>query len=120
WARPTGAGNWERFIDLGNGAGVDNILFARVGTTRNLALGVPGVSAIAWGAIDSDTWQHFAATMDASGAVILYKNGVAIGTGQLPIPNVVTRTSNYVGRSNWGLDAYYVGKMDDLRVYTRA
>ncbi len=35
------------------------------------------------------------------------------------MPNIVVRTSNYLGRSSWGQDGYYQGKMDDVRIYNR-
>jgi len=57
--------------------------------------------------------------MDAFGNVTIYKNGVAVGSGPTAVPNPVTRTGNYAGRSNWPGDGYYQGKMDDLRIYTR-
>ncbi|KPJ66357.1 MAG: hypothetical protein AMJ43_08440, partial [Coxiella sp. DG_40] len=36
WAYPTGAGNWARFIDFGNGEYADNVIFARYGISNDL------------------------------------------------------------------------------------
>lgn len=125
WANPTAnLTPWARFIDYGNGPASDNILFARSGTSADLTFevynaGVSGGKVTATGVINLNQWQHFVATMDASGNVNLYKNGALIASGTTAVPNAVTRTGVYAGRSNWPGDGYYQGKMDDLRVYTR-
>ncbi len=126
WANPTTSlTSWARFIDLGNGAGSDNILFARNGTSANLTfevrLGTPTAGQItANGVLALNQWQHFAVTMDASGNVIIYKNGVAVQTGTLTgVPNIVTRTNCYIGRSDFPQDGYFQGKLDDFRIYNR-
>jgi hypothetical protein len=36
WIYPTARANWARIIDLGNGQGRDNIIFARLGTSSDL------------------------------------------------------------------------------------
>jgi hypothetical protein len=125
WANPTASLTpWARFIDYGNGPASDNILFARAGASADLTFevynaGVSGGKVTATGVINLNQWQHFVATMDASGNVLVYKNGVLVGSGPTAIPNPVTRTGNYAGRSNWPGDGFYQGKMDDLRIYTR-
>src|SRR2546429_6550803 len=51
----------------------------------------------------------------------VYKNGVAIATGSGQTPNVITRTSNYIGRSNWpASDATFAGTLDDVAIYDRS
>jgi hypothetical protein len=127
WANPTTAlTSWARFIDLGNGPGLDNIIFSRNATSADMTfevrLGTPSAGQItAPGAIGLNQWQHFAATMDASGNVVLYKNGIAVANGTLTgVPNIVTRTNCYVGRSDFPQDGYFQGKMDDVRLYNRA
>ena len=57
--------------------------------------------------------------MDASGNVKLYKNGSQVATGTTTVPVNVTRTLNYLGRSNTSADAYYNGFLDDVRIYNR-
>ena len=127
WVYPTSEGaqaNWDRFIDFGNGAASDNILFARAGISQSVNFSVyaggagAGVSSPD-GALLMNQWQHFVATMDASGNVILYRNGVEVASGNIPPPHALTRTSNYLGLSNWGGDDHYDGRMDDVRIYNR-
>lgn len=132
WAKPTTAGANTHFIDFGTGAPGDNIFFARAGTTNNLQLGVSiGTAAsstvIAANAIVLNEWQMFVATVDESRNVVLYKNGLplvtppAVVTGTIPqMPTIITRTSNFIGESNWTADALYAGLMDDIQIWNYA
>jgi hypothetical protein len=84
-------------------------------------IGEDGIKVIARNAIVLNEWQHFAATMDSMGAVKLYKNGALVKEGKTGVPDVITRTKNYLGESSWGpeTDALYEGMMDEVRVYER-
>src|SRR6185369_7727796 len=128
WARPMAEGaaaSWARFVDFGNGAANDNILFARNATSSILTFEVYDGGA-SGGKVNSpsgtlvlDQWQHLAVTMDASGFAVLYKDGVQVGSGQTAVPGTVVRTSNLLGLSNWSSDGRFAGRMDDVRVYDR-
>ena len=125
WANPTSVGSWQRFFDLGRGQNLDNIILTREGTTNNLFFqvvsgGVAGGIVRAANAIELNTWQHFAVTMDATGQVTLYKNGEVIASGTTTVPGNLTRTSSFIGRSNWSTDAFYAGRMDEVSFYSRA
>ncbi|MCI0681621.1 MAG: SBBP repeat-containing protein, partial [Gemmataceae bacterium] len=131
WAYPTAVYSWQRFIDFGNGPAGDNILFARQGTSNNLAFevyvgGTWSGQAVASNVIELNKWQHFAVVMSPSGAVSLYKDGnlLTLTNGQtsatLGVPRNVTRTQNFIGRSNWVVDGYYAGLMDDVRIWNSA
>lgn len=128
WANPTAnLTSWARFIDYANGPASDNILFARSGQSADLTFEVyagsngnqSGGKVTAAGALILNQWQHVAATMDAGGNVVIYRNGVPVATGMTAVPNVLARTNNFWGRSNWGGDGYYEGRMDDGRLYSR-
>ena len=124
WAYPTTVKTNARFIDFGNGATNNNIILARNGSSNDLVFWVnngtaSGNKVVATNAIALNLWQHFAATVDASGNVKLYKNGSQVATGTTTVPVNVTRTLNYLGRSNTSADAYYNGFLDDVRIYNR-
>ncbi|MHC5055496.1 MAG: LamG domain-containing protein [Planctomycetota bacterium] len=125
WAYPTAATKWARFIDFGrNGPGSDNIVFGRRALTKDLRISVfsgetTGGPVIAPGAIALNEWQLLAATLDGFGNAVIYKDGVQIATGRTAAPANVTRTTSYIGRSNWREDRPYKGLMDDVRVYSR-
>jgi hypothetical protein len=127
WARPTAVKHFARFIEFGNGVLSNNIIFSRLAQSDGLLFEVhigqvSGGKVIAPKAIELHKWQHFAASMDAAGHVKLYRNGVLVKEGVTAVPEKITRSNNYIGRSNWpaNVDAFYEGQMDELRVYERA
>ena len=83
WAHPTSPRSYARFIDFGNGSPSDNIIFARNATSDTLVfevyIGDSSRGRLEAGqVIDLNMWQHLAATLDLSGEVIVYKNGVEV------------------------------------------
>ena len=40
--------------------------------------------------------------------------------GNANLPLSVTRNNNYIGRSNWAQDDYYLGEMSVIQFYNRA
>ncbi|HRU15031.1 MAG TPA: immunoglobulin domain-containing protein [Anaerohalosphaeraceae bacterium] len=123
WARPTAANNYARFLDFGNGAPSDNFFFTRVGTTSTLQyqvmhMNVSGGIVEAANALTLNEWQMLVVVHDpVTTLATLYKNGVPIASGGVAVPNNIVRTSNFIGRSNWTADAYYAGRIDDVRIY---
>ena len=116
--------SWSRILDIGNGAGSDNILLANAGQTSSLALtsmiGSSDKQVAAVNAIPLNTWTHLCATLDATGKVALYVNGSLVGTGQSQLPRNLVRSSCYIGRSNWSVDGYFNGKIANVRIWQRA
>ena len=130
WVYPTAVNNWERLFDFANGAGQDNILLARNGTSNDLSFvvyqGSTASGVTAANAIQLNTWQYFSVVMQAPaiGATTtqatLYKNGAPIATGTVNVPNTVNRALNYVGKSNWSTDSLFAGQMNDFSLWNRA
>ena len=111
---------WSRLFDFGNGAGEDNVIIA----VTAVGNGYPVFYADAVNLQSStqmplNQWAQLAATQSGT-TQTLFINGqqVAQQTGG-PEANV-TRNYNYIGRSNWGSDAYLDGKIAQLRMYNRA
>lgn len=121
WVWYDGFKKWSRIIDFGNGAGVENILFANEGTSNNLSFyvfqGTTYQSITAQGVLETGKWMHLAATIDESGSATLYKNGEVIKTGSVNLPKTINRTQNCIARSNWSNDSYFQGKISDLRLW---
>lgn len=125
WFKPAATpGANERLFDLGRGQSADNIILYRNGTSNDLTfavfLGGTGYFLTAPGALTGGVWQHLAATLTPSGAATVYRNGTAVASGTLPVPSVVARTSNFIGRSNWSGDGYIHGQLDEMAVYPAA
>ncbi len=118
-------GNWARIVDLGNGQASDNIVIASPSEGRIVAEIRQGSTVV--GAIEFDNFYtigetfHIALSVDADGHMHLYKNGEEVADnpdGQ--VPNDLVRTSNYIGKSNWGGDADTDGTIDDLVIVDKS
>ena len=126
WANPTSASNFARFIDFGTGAGANNIIFYRGGTTNSLTYNVidgagNSMSNMGYAGLVLNQWKLYTVTVTPGGAATIYINGSSVATASgFSAPTNITRTSNFIGRSNWSSDSYYTGSMDDLRIYNRA
>jgi M6 family metalloprotease-like protein len=124
WFKYQQFNNWSRIFDFGNGSPSDNLILANQGTSNNLAYFVYKNNDVREidcnGAFQSDAWTHFAAISD-NGSIKIYLNGTLAGVGtDTWIPNLVLRTNQYLGRSNWGSDQYFQGWLDDIRIYNVA
>jgi hypothetical protein len=126
FAWTNGIGVWERIFDFGIGTNNNNILLTRTGTSTNLLfsyrIGSTEYSVTAVGSIPAqNTLYTVVAIYDPSKPLLsLYVNGTLTSS----IPAVVgldtrTLTQTYVGRSNWGSDAYSNVNVNYLSVYNR-
>jgi len=104
-------GTWERIMDFGNGSSSDNIGFSRYSTTNSLRFFIynGSTNVLEVGSnniIDNNAYAVY--TVRLSGSIYdFYKNGVLDSSGTTTVrPNNITRTSNFIGRSNWP-DAYW-------------
>ena len=124
WAFVRSFGSWSRLLELGNGPGNDNLFLALSentsgrpslgiysgGTTSRISAPLP---------IALDTWVHLAGAC-SNGTARLYVNGALVVSGPCASPAAVTRTNNFIGRSNWGADAYADAAFDEVRFWTVA
>ncbi len=127
WVNLKSYTNWSRIIDFGNGALSHNIVLGQLESTGRLIFHVYDgsgnriVDLEPLTQIPLNEWTHVAATIDPQRNVKLYMNGAVIDTTVASsFPTIMPRTNNYVGRSNWGGDAYLNGSLSDLRVYSGA
>jgi len=123
WACPSGAGDSPAFVDLGNADANDTIFFGHSGTTLVFAVlnATDDLGTVtARRTVSMNTWQHLAATVDACGGAVLYKNGAPVKTGTTPPPWNATRTDNHMGRGNGSAGDWYQGLLADVRIYSRA
>jgi len=117
--------SWSRMIDLGNGAGSDNILLANNGTSSAVSFsirkGATETIITSSKVLNPNQWYYIAATVSATGTVSLYVDGVLdkSATGFNP-PNSLVRSKQYLGKSNWATDSYFNGSMDNIGIWSRA
>lgn len=128
WIYPTAAANWARIAQFGNGTNAANnsLYFTRVGTGSTLRFQNDNTNPTNGTSVTTgnngltlNAWQHvvIAVNTDATNNAVIYRNGLPAATGTITLPNVVTRTNCFIGRSEWYGDLLYRGQMDDFRVY---
>lgn len=127
WVNPSAVQNWARIAEFGNGTnGASNsFYFTRVASDSSLRFENDNLggaaSSITTGnnVIALNEWQLFviAINNNATDNAVIYKNGAAVTTGTITLPNVITRTNCFIGKSEWYGDSLYKGQMDDVRIY---
>jgi hypothetical protein len=70
--------------------------------------------------LKTNDWVHLAFTISAKGEVLAYRNGVAVGSGLLPLPGPGLRTANVAGGANAGAASAYPARIEHLRVWDKA
>ena len=92
-----------------------------ISSGNTLRFYVAGLSARSSNAVfTADEWQHFAVTIDGSGNLAFYRNGVACGT------NTITMTTNNVplliGNRTGGTNAshFFSGLIDEVAIWDTA
>lgn len=126
WVRPARHRNWQRMLDMGNGAPSDNIVMSASYEESGRPVfeifnGGTSYAVVSPNAIPTNTWTHLAGTYNAGTRTMrLYINFVEVGSlVNVPPPNNVFRTRNYIGRSNWN-DALFQGNIAVVRIWREA
>ena len=67
--------------------------------------------------VNDNVWRHVVWTISPAGIWAVYINGVVVwsASGQ-PYPNAISRSLNYIGKSNWN-DPYFTGAIDAFKIY---
>ena len=114
--------SYSRIIDFGNGKNNENIIFSMNAAGSYLLGEIYSGSSVR--SLDSNfrinlsQWYFVTFVLNGRRGYI-YLNGNQIESNQLSVPNNITRTSNYIGKSNSGdtnADAIY----DDIKIFKRA
>ena len=138
WVKVNSLGNWSRIFDVGQTDQSNDSYF-----TTNQGGGAPKYTIYRNGGTDgyldvisntsfpTGSWVHVAITLEGGTTGSMYFNGTLVGSGTYNM-NAGTETSitladmgdvstitNYIAKSHWD-DAGLNGKIDDVRIYTRA
>ena len=116
---------YGRILDFGNGQRSDNIVLSfSDNLTRMVYLYTINESAekssIATSALNLNEWYFITACLE-NNTIKIYLNGSLVLSDQTQIiPRNITRTKNYIGKSNWEGDEMVDGKIDELKIFNRA
>ncbi len=113
-------GHFQRIFDTGNGAGADNIWLGQVANSRDMAFEIldGGVKhrIVAKDTIVQGVEAKWTAGVNENGWMRLYKDDILVAEGHGVVPRNVERTSDLIGKSNWGHDTALIGAVYDLDV----
>jgi len=114
--------SWARILDFGNvPSPSNNVLFAIMpsGIAINIYVGSNFGSELV-SPISLNEW-HFVSFVVYNTTGSIYVDGILKVTRVVTPPANVTRTNNYIGRSNWWpVDQDVIAKFDDIQIYSQA
>jgi hypothetical protein len=126
-----GSGAWQRLWDFGVLPEGDNdpnfymFVTPRWGTGGGLRFAI--ATGIETNITAPETlpsgWHHVVAVIDSSTTMMkLYQDGRLVAEGETPaLPSDIGVTNqNFLGRSQFAADDFYLGSLDEFRIYDRA
>jgi hypothetical protein len=123
WIKPNAFNSWSRVMDFGIGQGNENITFALTnGTSGALyALIRRGTSTqynVTGPVISLNEWSHVVFSFDGEN-IRIYLNGVLSASTTSATPRLVSRTTNYIGKSTVSGGNYTHAAYDDFMIFNR-
>ena len=126
WINVSSFENWQRIADFGTGAGNNLFITPNPGTNpypRFVLHDGSGEQQVNSSiSIDPDQWYHLAVTLNDDNHAKMYINGELVGenTNMTQRPADIgngNTTNNWIGRSQYGGDAYFHGYIDEVRIW---
>ena len=123
WVYPNSTAGWQRVFDFGDGTLRYMFLSPRSGGGQlRFAINTgSGEQTLSASALPTGTWSHVAVTISGNTGK-LFVNGalVATNTSMSANPADVGTRLNYIGKSQFGADPLFNGRLDDLRFHPAA
>lgn len=126
WIKVKSIQFYSRILDFGNGALPYNVILSFSEDNSNK----PFVQILSqtqlMSRLTSNTpiilneWTHMMTVLNGTNLKLFINNTLVASSNQSDIPSNVTRTSNYIGRSNWLLDKLADAVIGNLRIFNRA
>jgi hypothetical protein len=123
WVNWDGGAAWQRIFDFGTGTWSYLYLTPSSGTGK-LRFGIKNTAdeqAVETSALSVGTWTHVAVTLSGNTATLYVNGSPAASNPSVTInPSDFSPWANYIGKSQWGQDPLFNGRIDDFRVYNYA
>ncbi len=120
WVNINNSSSWQRIFDFGNGTDQYFFLTPSNGSEMRLVLKNGGEEQILSTTKATTGWHYIAVTL-APEALTLYVDGKATTSTSITLrPSDFHPKRNYIGRSQFIADPFFVGYIDDLRIYNYA
>jgi len=127
---PNTGGDWQRVFDFGTSNTAGYMFLCPRIPSGPVRFGItPAAGGDAESVVDTpnelstDGWHHLAVVIDsATMTVQIYVDGTMVASGAtetLPT-DLGNTTQNWLGRSQYAVDAYFGGSLDDFVIYSRA
>jgi hypothetical protein len=124
WFKSNANKTWARIFDFGNGSPNNNIIAFVNNGSLGLSVNTGNQGNTAYQSsniisnINDNNWRHIVWTLSYPNGWQVYLNGkLAQSYPQGSYPNNITRTNQYIGKSNWASDPYFNGSISDFRIY---
>jgi hypothetical protein len=125
WVKLTMSPQWNRIFDFGSDTTTYMFLTPNSGTTLRFSITTGGATAeqqINATSLPTGTWEHVALTL-SGGTGVLYVQGAQVAqstTLTLNPGSLGNTTHNWLGHSEFPVDPYLNGQLDNVRIYSRA
>ncbi|HLP78566.1 MAG TPA: LamG-like jellyroll fold domain-containing protein, partial [Candidatus Paceibacterota bacterium] len=125
WVNWDGGGNWQRIFDFGDSTSRYMFLTPKSGSgTLRFAINNGKGEQVTQtsSALTIGSWVHVAVTLNGDTA-ILYVGAVPVATNVYslnPTGFDFRPATNYIGKSQFGSDPLFNGRLDDFRIYNYA
>ena len=123
WVKITIEKSWARLIDFGNGEANNNVhIFLSNGQGPGFQVyknSSPSGNVVSPVKLNVGEWQYLTVTLNGTMGSIYIDGNLAIQLQDAGlIPNNISRTKNFIGKSNWA-DPNANADIDSLRIYNR-
>ena len=123
WVKSLSSSAWQRIFDFGNGTSHYMFLTPTNGSVMRFAIknGGEEQTVDCTAKLPTNQWKHVAVTVcDGKTAIYIDGEEVAASTDITIRPSDIRPALNYLGRSQFSADPYFVGYISDARVYNHA
>ena len=128
WVKVRVDRTWARVLDFGDNSTVYMFLTPHASTTNGVRFAITKNGASGEQRLDgtttlpAGTWKHLAVVLGAAGGT-LYVDGAAVANDAaltLRPADLGATVNNWIGRSEFTVDPYLDGEIDELRIYDNA